>query len=291
MACAALAFGAPTSGAAQDDVACPDTSFRGPIEVTPASGAGGVSLNAHVKVLYGDGYFGPGFDPTGTFELKRCGDLPFLECEISGEEVAGRLEIVGDRWLFFVPTEELAPNDAYVGLARGVERDLDFQFRTGSLRDVAAPMFTGLTGGPSTARVDPTCDGGSGYRVDVRFPPARDDGPAGSIEYLLYLTRGPSLRAPELRARLRNFTTEEVTMAFVLDDEEATGPVCIVVHAVDGVGRVDRSMGPACFLPGEGTFFEPLCTVSAPGAPARGAGLAAVVALAAVAVRRRRSTR
>lgn len=268
---------------------CPDTTVRGPYEVTPASGAGGVSVNSYVQVLYGDGYFAPGFDPTGTFELKRCRDLPLLDCEVSGEAVEGRVEVVGDRWLFFVPTGELPPNEPFVGLARGIERDLNFNFRTGGLRDVAPPMFSGLTGGPTTSRVDPTCDGRSGYRVDVRFAPARDDGPAGSLEYLLYLTRGPNLRAPELRARLRNFTTEEVTMAFVLDDEEATGPSCVVVHVVDGVGRVNREMAPACFLPGSGTFFE-ACAVGAPGGGS-GAGAAAFLSLVVVGVlvgRRRR---
>lgn len=272
---------------AQDaGVSCGDPPFRGPEEVTPASGAGGVTVDAAVKLLYGEGSFGPDTDPSGLVELRLCDPGDLLECERTGELISGTTQIAGDRWLFFVPDFELPANAAFAGIARGAEGDLPFNFRTGATRDVEAPSF-GTIREPTTARVDLPCDGGRGYRVDVRFDPATDDGPRGSIEYLLYLTRGPTLDAPELRGRVRNLATDETTMAFVLTEAEAVGPVCVVVHAVDGHGRVDADMEPVCFEAVQGTYFDS-CAVT-PGTSTSTSALALtwIGAVAWLARRRR----
>ena len=296
MAFVTLAF-VPSPSFAQDaGVPCDEPPYRGPLEVTPASGAGGVTIDAYVKVLYGEGTLGPELDPESLIELRHCGDLGPFECETAGERVPGRAQIVGDRWVFFVPDGELLANAQYGGIARGAEGDLPFSFRTGTTRDLRAPTL-GNVGSPATARVDRPCEGGRGFRVDVRFDGATDDGPQGSIEYLLYLTRGATVDAPELRARVRSLATSETTMAFVLSDAEAVAPVCFVVHAVDGLGNVDSDGEPVCFEPVQGTYFE-ACSVSAPGATnratnraANGVGGFALGVAAVVLARRRRGAR
>lgn len=258
------AFVASPAFAQDAGVPCDETPIRGPLEVTPASGAGGVTVNAFVKVLYGAGTLGPELDPESLIELRHCGDLGVFECETAGELVPGRAQVVGDRWVFFVPDGELVASSQYAGIARGPESDLSFTFRTGISRDARAPLL-GNIDDPSTARIDRPCEGDRGFRVDVRFDAATDDGPAGSIEYLLYLTRGATIEAPELRTRVRSLATSEITMAFSLSDAEAVAPVCFVVHAVDGLGNVDSDGEPVCFEPVQGTYFE-ACSVSAPGA-------------------------
>jgi len=231
----------------------------GALEVTPASGANGVLLDAYVQVLYTPGYLAA-VDPSRTIEVTT----------EDGDPVAGEAQVVGDR-LFFVPDALLDPDTTYRGLAFGFDYDFEFEFAT-TRRDGAVdsgpPTLGSRISDITSSRVSTTCEAPSGgYRVDVSFPPADDDGSPGSIEYLLYLTRGPTLDAPELRARARNFATSDmgrIPMAFVLTPEEAVSPVCVVVHAVDGAGNVDDDMEPRCFEPVQGNFFEALCS-AAPG--------------------------
>lgn len=281
----ALALTAPVTSAQDAGVDCDEPPFRGPLEVTPASGAGGVTIDARVKVRYGDGTLGPELDPTSLIELRLCDPADIFNCDTTGELVPGRAQIVGDRWVFFVPSGDLVPSSQYAGIARGAEGDFEFTFRTGTGRDLSPPRL-GNVDAPSTARVDRPCEGGRGYRVDVRFDGATDDGPQGSIEYLLYLTRGATVEAPELRARVRSLATAETTMAFSLSDAEAVAPVCFVVHAVDGLDRVDADMEPVCFEPVQGTYFA-ACSASPGGAGAGGFG-ALVLGGALVAMGRRR---
>ncbi len=245
---------------------CDEVLTRGPLEVTPATNATGVTLDAPVKVRFSPGYFElPGVDPASLIELRRCGELSAVECETLGEPVAGEVQVIGDRTLYFVPAHDLSPRELYAGVVRGIDQDLGIAFRTGFSADVGPPQL-GTVDTPTTAQVGPSCEApAGGYRVDVSFEPATDDGSAGSIEYLLYLTRGGGLEAPELRRRARNFSTGLVTMAFVLSPEEAASPVCIVVHAVDGVGNVDADMEPRCFEPITGDYFEPACNAGAAG--------------------------
>ena len=115
-----------------------------------------------------------------------------------------------------------------------------------------------------------------GFRVGVFFAPATDSGPPGSIEYLLFQTRGVGVDAPILRNRVRNYPGEQITMAFVLPAEEASAPICVRIAAIDGVGNPtfsDRRDGEeACLDPVQGNYFYPLCHASAPGRAARGTG-------------------
>lgn len=263
---------------------CDDALLRGPQEVTPATNASGVTLDAPVKVLFSPGYFEiPGIDPASIIEVRRCGELLPVECETLGELVAGEVQVIGDRTLYFLPARILAPGEQYAGVVRGIDQDLSIAFRTGFSVDTGPPQLSRVDT-PTTSQVGTSCEAPmGGYRVDVSFPPATDDGSPGSIEYLLYLTRGAGIEAPELRRRARNFSTGLVTMAFVLAPEEATSPVCVVVHAVDGVGNVDRDMEPRCFEPITGDYFEPVCSAST--APSGALWLL----LVAWAVRRRRA--
>lgn len=262
---------------------CDEIITRGPIEVTPATGASAVTLDAYVRVEFSDGYFGLGIDPAEALDLRFCDGLSVVECETLGEPVAGDIQVVGDT-LFFLPARDFMPSAQYAGIARGIDLDLGIAFRTGAVLDSGPPIMSEVES-PTTARVDPSCEAPEGgYRVDVSFPPATDDGSPGSIEYLLYFTRGAGLEAPELRRRARNFSTELVTMAFVLSPEEAVSPGCVVVHAVDGVGNVDDDMEPKCFEPVQGNFFEPLCSA----APMQGRSWFGWALLAWIVIRRKR---
>lgn len=261
---------------AQDAGTCdPSPQESGPVEVSPASQAQRVALNAWVQVRYSPGALAGVLRPDELIEVSRCASLTG---PCSSDPVSGRVQAIGDV-LFFVPDSPWLATARYAGIARGLDFDLEFGFQTGERNDDLAPQFNGVTD-VSTARTPARCESpDGGYRVDVRFQPATNtDGSPGSLEYLLYLVRGPTVDAPELRSRLRNFSTgsrDEITMAFVLSPEEASAPVCIVVHAVDGVGHVDSSMSPYCFEPVSELFFEGLC--SAGGDPAPGFGALVVV--------------
>ncbi len=294
---AAVALGAvgTMSGTAfaQDDAGpldCEVPSDRGPREVVPASGARNVPTNAWVEVRFSPDSF-DFIDPETTFDLRRCGSTPVTSCVTTGPPVEGSIQAVGDS-LFFLPSAPLATSDRYAGTAVGIDRVLDFDFRTGTAADVDPPVLERIEP-PSTASVPVGCSAPEGgYRVDVSFPPATDDGSPGSIEYLLYLTRATGLEEPELRSRVRNFFSDAdagtVTMAFVLTPEESVAPACFVVHAVDGVGNVNTGQGPVCFEPVQGNFFAALCTMS-PGS--NDGGMAFGFGIVALMLARRRRAR
>ena len=254
---------------------CTPPPSPGPIEVTPASGAGGVTRDARVSLRYTQDFFA-GFsgDPAALISVWATGTL---------EPVAGRVAVAGDV-LFFLPDGLLAPSTSYAGRATGGIADFEFEFRTGTNLDVAAPVV-GAIQSVSTQSLDPGCgvpDGG--YRVDVAMERALEDGPDGSLEYLLYHTRGPGIDAPVLRTRRRGVITSDLfTMAFVLPNSEAVTPICVVVQVVDGVGKRDDSMEPRCFDPVEGNFFEPACSVSASGRARSGRAPVALLALVGLA--------
>jgi MYXO-CTERM domain-containing protein len=278
---AGLVFVSATA-AAQDD--CERPVGRGPLRVTPASGAGGVTLDAPIKVEYTPGFFADtGVGAESSIRLVRSD---------TGGVVTGRAQVERGDTLFLLPDRLLAPSTSYEGTAFGIDFDLDFNFRTGTMQDLAPPRL-GAIESVSSSRVEPRCEApDGGYRVDVSFSPASDDGPVGSIEYLLFLTRGVNVDRPELRARDRNFTTDLITMAFVLEPGAAAEPVCVAVEAVDGVGRVDDDGEEVCFDPIEGNFFEPLCAVSpSPGSTPGPFAIGLSVAAVGLVVRRRRARR
>lgn len=228
---------------------CPEPPLRGPQAVVPGSGATQVTLDAPIALTYSEGYFGPdgpGDDPSSLVRLEECGDCS-APCELgSGAPVAGDVEVHGDR-LYFLPAAALADATRYVGVALGSETSLEFEFCTGRALDSRPPTLGGLAR-PSSTRVGPQCglpDGG--YRLAVSFPPATDDGPPGSIEYLLYLSRGEGVDAPRVVARAYNYSAREITMGVLLDNDAVRSPICLTLAASDGVGNVTVDPSPQCF--------------------------------------------
>ena len=256
----AVVVATPLPSLAQDPPDCVVPAGRGPLEATPAVGAFGVTLAAPVRVRYSPGYFDdPAIapDPPALLALGRCLDPTCAALE----PVAGRVQVVADT-LYLSPAEPFVANARYAGVAHGIDFDLPVGFTAGTSLDLSPPVLDDIVEVTSLP-VGPSCDAPEGgYRVGVSFEPARDDGPPGDIEYFLYLSRGRELEAPELRDRVRNFATDLVTMAFILQPSEATSPVCVVVHATDGVGNIDDDGKRRCFDPVQGNFFEPLCGVA-----------------------------
>lgn len=284
---AALAGAVASAPTASAQDSCDPPLFAGPEEFTPASEGRGVTLGAPVKVRYTEAYF-RGVDPGEATALLRVVEVD------TGAAISGRVDLFGDDTLVFVADAPYRPMTRYRATAgaRGGDTPRSFEFRTGADFDRVPPTLGGV-GDVSSAEVPVSCDApDGGYRIAVSFAPATDDGPAGDIEYLVYLTRGVNVDAPRLVARARNFPTDQIVTAFVLAPDEAVEPVCVSVVAVDGVGRVDSDAGPRCFEPITGNYFSPLCTVTAPGAPSRAAWpfAAALVAALAGTCRRRRRT-
>ncbi len=243
-------------------VDCDPPAALGPIEFFPASGAGGVALDAAVRVRYTPGFFAVWREPlTRLLEIRDASDTP----------VPGALAVLGDT-LVFRPEAPWAPGSAYRGTAFGIDiLQVRFSFRTGAVLDREPPRFTS-TPTLSPARVDALpCAAEGGYRIDVSVAPATDpDGAQGDVEYLLFQTRGPEIEAPRLRARARNFAGPSIPLAFTLTPAEAVSPICVTVVAVDGVGRAVEG-GTACVDPVQGNYFAPLCNAGAPGAGHAGA--------------------
>jgi hypothetical protein len=297
----ALLLAAP--GARAQDGGLPEECFDDevlvPQEVFPAVNAQQVNLDAPLRVRYTAGTFEelPGLSPRSLLTVVRCADPDgFDPCLADPEEpVPGLVQVLGDE-LVFLPDGGWQPESRYSGLARGPDgEDLLLGFRTGVSLDVDPPSwprsFDVLTEPTSTPREDGPCGEVGGFRIATSFEPARDDGPAASIEYLLFQIAGAGLEAPRLRARLRSFPTASVPMAFVLPPSEAGSPISIQVWAVDGVGRVARSEVEEVY-PLQGNFFEALCSVGAPGRD-RGAPLwpLAAVGVGAAWWARRRARR
>lgn len=264
---------------------CDPPLYAGPEEFTPASEGRNVTLGAPVKVRYTSAYF-RGVDPAAATALLELAEVD------TGASVSGRVDLFGDDTLVLVPDAPLRPMTRYRATAgaRGGDTPRSFQFRTGTDFDRVPPTLGGV-GDVSSAEVPVSCDApDGGYRIAVSFAPATDDGPAGDIEYLIYVTRGANVDAPRMVARARNFPTDEIVTAFVLPPDDAVEPVCISVVSVDGVGRVDTDATAKCFEPITGNYFASICSAAAPGAGRRASWLALVAfALGAAALTRRRT--
>lgn len=285
----ALALAVPAPVRAQDPEEC-RTDPRAPLEVSPASGAPNASLDAPVLVRYGAGYFdpitGPGDPPSTLFRLVSCGPCPST-CDLaSGAAVPGLVQTQGDD-LIFLPDGGLDAFTQYVGHAIGVDGELDFSFCSGAGRDSAAPTGAAMTE-PTSARIGGmSCLAEGGYRIQVYFPPATDDGPPGSIEYLLFQTRGRGIDAPTLVDRVRNFQTDRITMSFLLSNEAVGTPICMQVVTVDGAGHATVPEGDRCFDPVGHVTFQG-CSAS----PGRGpSAVLALLALTGLVVVRQRRCR
>lgn len=188
--------------------------------------------------------------------------------------------------LVFQPTDGLSPESSYrvelLDPLDGSERALSFA--TGDVPDEDPPHFAEsarLTLRGARSKAD--CDG---FRVDVVFAPALDDGPRGSIEHLVYQTRGAGLKAPVLRSRVRPSMGSDVSTSFLLDADQALDPVCVLVLPVDGTGRVGEPLGPRCFAPAGSARFVGLCT-SRPASTSGGLPLLGLPGLALALVWRR----
>ncbi|MDQ3036069.1 MAG: hypothetical protein M3Y87_26950 [Myxococcota bacterium] len=285
---------APRVSAQEDPCDDGGTLAREPIEITPTVGANGVTIDAPIAVLYSRGYFGPdgpGDPPETLMRVVRC--PPATPCSLGcmadeGVDVPGTVQVIDDR-LFFLADGGLEPGTAYVGRASGVDRALDFRFCTGELPDMEPPRLGGFLDA-EPAETTAACVLPEGGRlIGLRWEQASDDGPPGSIEYLLYLTRANGVEEPILRDRLRNYASPEVTLNLRLDAEEAAEPVCVRMYAIDGVGTLSEGSPEQCFDPLTSAAFQPLCTVSAPGSGRAALGAVGLVcaALALFAIRRR----
>lgn len=228
-----------------------DLGPRGPNESFPASGASGVALDAPLRISYSQGYLAD-FDSTTVAELLEvflCVD----EACIDRLEVTGELSIIDDE-LFFLPSASWNAFARYRGTALGTDRNLPFTFVAGSTVDSGPPTFSGSlsvnaepTQDPCYKEGDPG-EPGQGYRVEVSFAPATDDGSPGDIEYQLFLTRGPDVDAPRRVARTRNFgATQRVSLAFYIDEASANDTYCVDLITLDGVGNITKSDAPECF--------------------------------------------
>lgn len=208
-----------------------------------------MTTDAWVAVRYGEGYFGPegpGDDPASLISVERCGECD-RPCDATAP-VRGRVQVLGDD-LFFVPDEPFDARTRYRGTAVGLDGSIDFHFCTGDAVDARPPRLgSGLRFDP--VPTEDRCQvRGRGYRIGVYTPPADDDGPGGSVEYLLFLTRASGLEAPVLVDRVRSFSSGDVTMYLFLEEALAASAVCIRVGALDGVGNVSMAPTETCFDP------------------------------------------
>ncbi len=263
-----------------------------PLEVSPASGAVNASIDAPVVVRYAAGYFGPdgpGDPPSMLFQLVTCGSCGASCALEDGMGVSGLVQTQGDS-LLFLPDGGLTTQTAYVGRAIGVDGELDFSFCTGSSRDAIAPSPVVLAEPTSAAVGSLPCLPEGGYRIGAFFQPATDDGPPGSIEYLLFQTRGEGIDAPVLVDRVRNFQTDggNITMSFLLPGSGAVTPICLQVVTIDGAGHASVPDGDRCFDPVGRVTFQ---GCAAGTRESRSAGVAALVVLAALVLRRARRPR
>ncbi|MDW8245623.1 MAG: hypothetical protein RMJ84_03510 [Sandaracinaceae bacterium] len=239
---------APAKGQSQDCAPPP----LAPLNVLPAVGAQNVTIDAWVRVEYPHGYFdenglGPGGSPEEMLRLFRCGPCA-SSCD-SPQRVEGNVQRLQD-FLFFVPSQPLEHNTLYSGQADGKEDSLRFRFCTGSSEDRLAPQFTAQSVRIRSEEVGPSCDlPEGGFRVGVFVPEATDDGPLGSIEYLLFLTRADGLEAPRLVDRVRHFGSDEITMRLLIDGAMASKLICIQVGVVDGAGHLTMGEREFCFDP------------------------------------------
>lgn len=228
--------------------------LRGPVEVFPAFGASGVTLDSTIRVRYSAGFL-------ATTSMSVDSLVTVTNAE-TGESIPGSATVLGDT-LVFTPAAQWSRESLFDGVARGLDEDMQLSFITGGSFDVTPPVLPGALVVESS-EVGATCDTPDGFRIDVSFPQATDvDGARGDIEYLLFLTRAPRLTHPLLVARIRNFASSIITMAFVLENDMAVGSICVALNAVDSAGHVVSS-GETCSDPLQGSYFASLCSASAP---------------------------
>jgi hypothetical protein len=203
---------------------------------------------------------------------------------VAEEDVPGELQAAGDDVVFFVPDAPWRAGAQHDVWIQAQFSELDLCFITSFAFDTEPPSMGRIlrvTPRPDT-ELDELEEGA--LRIDVEFEAATDDGPLGSIEYYLYMTRGYDVGAPVLMWRARHQTSTMVA-GVALSPRQKVEPACFVVVATDGVGNTDASE-PACFEPVQGNYFQPLCSAgSSPGGV--GGGWAMLAFLGAIAAARR----
>ena len=285
--CAALTF-----GGAHAQAQC-ETPPQAPTAVTPASGAQGVTTDSGVMVRYSPGYFGPlgpGDDPATLVVLEACGACDSTCTLGSGVPVPGEVQVFEDD-LFFIPNQPLTSRTRYVGRADGLEGSISFSFCSGFTADNTAPQISNTLRHESIS-VGESCElPQGGFRIGIYMDPATDDGPSGSLEYLLFLTRGEGVTAPVLVDRVRNFAAGEITMRVFLDRERAATLICVRAAVMDGVGRITFQDDESCFDPITKVTFQGCGVSRARSAPFGWLVMASMLALTWRATRRAGSAR
>lgn len=234
-----------------------------------------VPRNAPIKVRLTDGFLD---------ELGLEGVGVWVHHAETGEPVPGDLTDVGHDTVYFTPESPWEAGAQYDAVLQAGLDEMGLCFVASHDFDTEPPRL-----GPILS-ITPRSDGSAddleegALRIDLEFEAATDDGPLGSLEYFVYLTRGEGLSGALLLWRGRH-QADVMVAGLVLPRAYTVAPVCIAILAVDGVGHTD-TVGPACFEPLQGNYFEPLCT-AVPGAP-RGSpiGVGCLV-LAALVFRRR----
>lgn len=296
------------SADAQDD-ACHGTglSQRDELRLTPPDGADAVALDAPVVLVYA-----PDVDVdallAGLEPSDVCGGA--LACLIPASgggappvALPSSLERLDAR-SFVLRPQRLLPARTELSLIHarpGFDRPTRGQaaFRTGDDVDREPPELSADTA-QLDLRVEPPpapCEAPAGsLRVRLTVPTPEDDGDAASVEVLAYLSRSARDAAPVLRARARAEDTDDasITLTLFLEPEEASGPICVALRAIDGVGRGSRESPESCFDPGaaEQSVFAPSCAAGLrAGAAARRDVLAGALLLSVAAVLSRRRVR
>jgi hypothetical protein len=94
--------------------------------------------------------------------------------------------------------------------------------------------------------------------------------------------------APSLRARARpdDDGDDSITLTLFLEPDEAAGPICVALRAIDGVGRRSEDSPESCFDPGaaERSVFASSCAARPRPARTPGGDALAGALLLSVAV-------
>ncbi len=162
-------------------------------------------------------------------------------------------------------------------------------------------VFRGATEANSDSAPDNGCDP-EAADITVKFDRATSGiiglgdtpWPDIDIEYVIYETRGPGIAGPRERDRVRlprsgSLVVSGAQRTFRLTGEEASGPVCFNVQALDPHGRADGNTEEQCVNPAKGNHFAGCA--AAPSRASGGALGALALALTAAWSRRPRRRR
>lgn len=169
-----------------------------------------------------------------------------------------------------------------------------FIFHTGRVRSSAAPDFGGINNATARDASGDPCDSNS-VDITVRFTRvAAPLWPDSDIEYVTYLTRGPTVRGPREvdRARLQSSGSSvdrNAQRTFRLSGRDGSGPVCFNIQAVDPLGRSNGNTVEQCVNPALGNNFTGCST--APATPRLAPFGAAFLFALGITLRRRRPHR